>query len=266
VTPTATPVPPPSDTLDSFLCYKVRRARGGTRFEEQGVSLDDQFQARTVDIFKTEQLCNPVQVTQKNSQGNNVTFPIIDPTAHLTCYNVGRPASTEDPEVVSTDQFGEQQLRVRKRKTQLCIPSNATSLAPTPTPTASATPTAAPNGMAPPLEHFELYRAKTSPGQPISGEPKFERQNVDLVDPLLGLDETVTLTRPVRLGVPTDKNEEGITNSMTHLTCFSLLAPRFKWQDVSVENQFVDEEGFGLKVRKPKMLCVPSYKMVIDED
>jgi hypothetical protein len=234
----------------------VRRARGEPRFEELGVPLVDQFQPRTVDLSKAEQFCSPVELTFGSGQ-NAVTFPIIDPNASLTCYKVKRPASPETPRVISsTDQFGELDLTVRKGRTQLCLPSQATAIiAPTPTPSGSPTATPAPP---PPLEHFGLYRARTT-----RGEPKFEKQEVGIMDPLLQLDETVKVTRPVQLGVPTDKNEEGRINSLTHLTCFSVQAPRFKWRDVVVGHQF--DDWSRLTVKRPNMLCVPSYKLVIEE-
>jgi hypothetical protein len=122
-----------------------------------------------------------------------------------------------------------------------------------PTPTATATPAAGP-----PLEHFELYRTKRTPRA-----EKFQRREVDLVDPFMGLDETVKLTRQARLGVPTDKDEEGITNDVTHLSCYVVQAPRFVRQDVVVENQFGE---FRLTVRRPSMLCVPTLKQVVSED
>jgi len=267
-TPTAAPTPQPSATLDSFLCYKAKRARREPKFQEEGVTLFNQFdeleepfEARTVDLFKNEQFCSPVEITMDmQGQQQPVTFPIIDPTASLTCYKVKRPTSVIKPEVISsTDQFGDLDLTVQRGKNQLCVPSQATAIiAPTPTPTPGGTATATP---APPLplEHFELYKAKRTPRT-----PKFEKIEVHLMDPLLQLDETVKVTRPVQLGVPTDKNEEGITNSTTHMTCFSVQAPRFKWRDVVVGNQFGD--WFRLTVKRPNMLCVPSYKLVVSEE
>jgi hypothetical protein len=74
------------------------------------------------------------------------------------------------------------------------------------------------------------------------------------------LDEIVKLKRPSRLGVPTEKDNVGITNSSTHLTCYSTKASQFKNREVEVVDQFGQ---FRLSVKKPNMLCVPSYKQVI---
>jgi hypothetical protein len=210
------------------------------------VELFDQFQKRKVEISKAERFCNPVKV----SQNGTVIADITDPTAHLTCYKVRRPAPVVKPQVISTDQFGVQELNVLRRKTRLCVPSQENG-----EPSNLALPSA--SG----LDHFELYRARTK-----SGTPKFERQEVNLVDPFLGLDMTVELKKPVRLGVPTDKNDEGINNPAAHLTCYSLRAKRIEKQDVEVGNQFSDGEPFRLTVRKPDMFCAPSDKQVVTGD
>ena len=53
------------------------------------------------------------------------------------------------------------------------------------------------------------------------------------------------------------------TNPSKHLTCYSVRAPKFKNQEVTVTNQFKEGEDQHLSVRKPYRLCVPSYKQVI---
>jgi hypothetical protein len=206
------------------------------------VELFDQFQKRKVEISKAEQFCNPVEV----SQNGTVIADIMDPAAHLTCYRVRRPAPVVKPRVISTDQFGVQQLNVLRRRTQLCVPSQENG-----EPSNLAPP------LAPSLDHFELYKARTK-----TGTPKFERQEVNLVDPFFDLAVTVELKKPVRLGVPTDKNDEGINNPAAHLTCYSLRAPKFEKQDVEVGNQFSEGEPFRLTVMKPDMFCAPSDKQV----
>jgi len=191
-----------------------------------------------VEISKTEQFCNAVD---KNGEG------IIDPAAHLTCYKVRRPKSSIKPQVISTDQFGELELNVQRRMTQLCVPSQEIG-----EPSASALRLTS----VPSLDHFELYKTKTTPGT-----PKFERIEVNLVDQFL--EDAVELKKPVRLGVPTDKDGEGIINPLAHLTCYSLRAPKFEKRDVEVVNQFGQ---FRLTVKKPNMLCVPSNMQVISDE
>jgi hypothetical protein len=84
---------------------------------------------------------------------------------------------------------------------------------------------------------------------------------VELDDQFLNGTTTMTLKKPAYLGVPTSKDREGIGNPSTHLTCYSVRAPKFENQEVTVTNQFKKEQR--LSVRRPYRLCVPSYKQVV---
>lgn len=183
-------------------------------------------------LTRPAQYCNAVD---KNGEGIN------NPAAHLACYRV-REAIRIRPEVITTDQFGQQNLTVLKQRTQLCVPTTETSQAMS----VSAAP-------APSSDHFEMYKVKTT-----TGTPKFERLQVSVEDQWV--DETVELKKPVRLGVPTDKNSEGILDVDSHLTCYSLNAQKFDKRDVDIQNQFGQ---FSLTVKRPEMLCVPSNKQVV---
>jgi hypothetical protein len=190
--------------------------------------LSNQFQTRAVEISQPNLFCNAVD---KDGEG------IDDPAAHLTCYNVKKPRTSVDPQVISSDSFAQNELRVLRRRTQLCVPSAEVGQ---PAPTLN-------------LEHFEFYKTKRAPGT-----PKFDGQDVNLSDQYL--DETMSLKKPSRLGVPTDTDNGGITNSATHLTCYLAQGSQFKNREVEVVNQFGQ---LRLSVKKPKMLCVPSYKQVV---
>jgi hypothetical protein len=191
------------------------------------VRLSDEFGERSAELVRTTRFCNAVD---KSGEGIN------DPTAHLTCYKIRRSAPVK-AQVISTDAFGELQLNLRRRTNELCVPSQE-------------------SGEPPSIDHFELYRTTRKPRA-----PKFVKREVNLADQFL--EETVRLIKPVRLGVPTDKNSEGINEADSHLTCYSLRAPRFKKRDVEVENQFGQ---FRLTVRKPNMLCVPSDNQVVSTE
>ena len=208
------------------------------------VQLTNQFEPGGTDavLTKTKQFCDPVN---KNGEG------ILDPSAYLTCYGVKPIPSSSNPQVMSTDQFGEQALNVQKRRTQLCVPSQQVAQ-PTPTPALTAAAAAPVSN----LDHFELYQVITTPST-----PKFVQTEVDLIDEFWNT--SVTLKKPVGLGVPTDQNGGGISHPAAHLTCYSMNAPRFPKTDVEVTNQFGQ---FQLTVRKPNMLCVPSSKEVVSDD
>jgi hypothetical protein len=213
--------------LDHFLCYKAQTARGTQKFEKRKVGLADEFGERSAELIRTTQFCNAVD---KNGEGIN------DPTAHLTCYKIRRSEPVK-AHVISTDAFGELQLNLRRRSNELCVPSLE-------------------SGKTPSIDNFELYRTTRKPRA-----SKFVRREVQLADQFL--EETVRLNNPVRLGVATDKNNEGVNDADSHLTCYSLRAPRFKKRDVEVENQFGQ---FRLTVRKPNMLCVPSENQIVSKE
>jgi hypothetical protein len=209
------------------------------------VRLEDQFnpQETIVDISKVKQFCTAV------SKDGSV---IQDPAAHLTCYKMKRPKRKTKIQVISTpDQLDQLELDVRKRKRgQLCVPSQLVQQ--------QGTPTATPTPWAPSLDHFELYRIKRT-----KGAPKFVTETVELDDQFLD-ETTMELKKPVQFGVPTNKNREGIGNPSRHLTCYSVRAPKFENQEVTVTNQFKEEQR--LSVRRPYRLCVPSYKQVVTFD
>ena len=206
------------------------------------VRLENQFdsQEKIVDVSRVKQFCSAV------SKDGSV---IRDPAAHLTCYKVRQPKPFIKAQVISTpDQLDPLELDVRKRRTtQLCVPSQQVQQ--------QGTPTTSPTPSIPSLDHFELYKVKRT-----RGASKFESETVELDDQFMD-ETTVMLKKPVQIGVPTDKNGEGITNSLTHLTCYSVRAPRFPIQEVTVTNQFRTNQR--LSVRKPNMLCVPSFKQLV---
>jgi hypothetical protein len=208
------------------------------------VTLSNQFQDRTVKLLKPMHYCNAVD---KNGEG------IDNPASHLTCYKAQKAVKIK-PQVRTADQFGPQALSVQKQTTRVCVPTEQFELpTPTPTPMPSVTPTPTPATS----DNFDLYKAKTTPGT-----PSFKRRKVYLVDQWI--DEDVTLTKPVRLGVPTSVDNGGISDPSSQLTCYLVKkASNFKNRDVAIRNQF---GGFMLTVRKPNMLCVPSTQPLPNGD
>lgn len=95
---------------DHLQCYDVNELDSLGR---QRVSLEDQFGfAPNVTARRARQLCAPAS---KNGEG------IFDSDTHYVCYDIA-PKDSADVEVVVSNQFGEQALRVRRNKT-LCVPS-----------------------------------------------------------------------------------------------------------------------------------------------
>jgi hypothetical protein len=189
------------------------------------VLLSNEFGDRTVELLRPTRYCNAVD---KNSEG------VTNPAAHLTCYKV-RERSTVDPELNSTDQFGDLSISVRKGSTELCVPT-------------------AENGMPiPNINSFEMIRARTTPRT-----QKFEKLDVTLVD------ETIFATGNVRklkqLAPPTAVDGGGITNPSQRLTCYQVRTPRIERRDIDIENMF---GLFTVTARGTKTLCVPSQDMVV---
>jgi len=83
---------------------------------------------------------------------------------------------------------------------------------------------------------------------------------VNLVDQWIS--EDVTLTKPVRLGVPTSVDDGGIADPNSQLTCYQVTkTSKFKKRNVAIGNEFGE---FTLTVKKPNMLCVPSNEIGSD--
>jgi hypothetical protein len=107
-----------------FKCYKVRQS--GSRFSEQTVTLNDQFETKVTRVIKPMLLCNPVD---KNGEG------MPDPGCHQVCYRirdaVGQ-ASFPGADVTIEDQFTTEDLRTFfgecRRAGFLCMPSSKTEL------------------------------------------------------------------------------------------------------------------------------------------
>ena len=111
-------VPVSATTADHFVCYDVKEPKGLPKFEEQVVTLDDQFTGGERRVRKPKTICVPAD---KNGEG------IWSPAVHLVCYEIKEPKGDSkfekvDLDVLVTNQFGEQILTVRKPKT-LCVPS-----------------------------------------------------------------------------------------------------------------------------------------------
>lgn len=99
----------------------------------------------------------------------------------------------------------------------------------------------------PGLDHFKCYRS--------SGFARPAPRPVSLVDQFGATSATVT--KPIRLCNPADKNGEGIDDATAHLMCYALKETGFVPRDVVVTNQFGQQT---LNVVKPQQLCLPAIK------
>lgn len=220
-----------SPTLDHFECYGARTKRGTPRFTRRTVDLVDEFETRTVRVLKLQSFCNAVD---KNGEG------IPNPNAHLTCYRIQDTRGQKRfprSNVVVRNQFGDLGLTLYPAMT-LCLPSGTDS------------------GSAPPnLDHFKCYNAKLT-----DRRNPFSPRNVTLVDDF-GTD-TATVTKPLDLCNPVDKNGEGIADLAAHFACYMISTASSptgsSHRDVAITNQF---GSAVLTLSRAFQLCVPSQNL-----
>jgi hypothetical protein len=106
--------PPP--IWNHYLCYEVVTGP----IVEQPVLLIDQFGGVQVQVRYAKLLCNPVEKTEFTPSGP-VVYPIIDATAHLSCYEILNTVPYGQP-ITALDQFGFWQTQVLQNDC-LCVPA-----------------------------------------------------------------------------------------------------------------------------------------------
>ncbi len=212
--------------LDHFKCY---RSSGFRRFTPRPVSLVDQFGATSATVTRPVRLCNPAD---KNGSG------IDDATAHLMCYAL-RESGFAPRDVLVSNQFGQLTLTMVKPQ-QLCLP---------------ATKNDVPSALD--LDHFKCYKARGK-----RGTPRFTPRTVTVADQFEI--RTVSVTKPLLVCNPVDKNGEGIGSPACHLTCYRIVdrGTEFVPRPVTVEDQFTQQDLLPLRgeCRRSAFLCLPSDK------
>jgi hypothetical protein len=108
---------PPVPINNHYLCYD---AISGPLLQKP-VILIDQFGTADVVVLHPKLFCNPVEKRVWDAAGNEIVYPIVDPTAHLTCYLVQNP-NVIPREVQTLDQFGYWQIQIYENDC-LCVPA-----------------------------------------------------------------------------------------------------------------------------------------------
>jgi hypothetical protein len=106
-------------SVDSFKCYKSRRARGSTRFARREVTLDDRFESKLTRVLKPRVTC---------AAAGTDGLTQLDPAAMLACYKIKDErgqAKLARREVGVADAFGTRSDTVIK-PTTVCVPSLVT--------------------------------------------------------------------------------------------------------------------------------------------
>src|SRR6185369_1399596 len=208
--------------IDHVQCYEAKPAA----FALRNVTAQDQFGTLTLQIRFPHRLCAPAN---KNGEG------ILDPTEHLTGYKAKAPFTKSLNHTV-TNQFGSLKLDV-VRPDLFMVPTEKDGVALAP----------------PPGDHFTCYKVRRS-----RGTPKFVPVSVSVADQLQTVTET--LTKPIRLCAPANKNGEnpGAQNHPDHLLCYKAKT-QTQFGDVvkPIQNQFGQS---SLRLIHRRELCVPSLK------
>jgi hypothetical protein len=107
-------VPPPQTVppWNHYVCYD---ALSGPLINKP-VTLIDQFGNVQVVVLQAKYFCNPVE---KFADGQ--IYPILDPNAHLACYQVDNPSPDVKP-ITTIDQFGYWQTQINHNDC-LCVPA-----------------------------------------------------------------------------------------------------------------------------------------------
>jgi hypothetical protein len=199
--------------------YKCYLASGPS--VDAGVALQDQFSSSSAIVLNPRFFCTPAD---KNGEG------IIDPVTHITCYDMTPPGVAPGP-IPILNQFTpapDQPLLLEANI--LCAPSTKQVVTPGP-------------------DHFQSYPVQAGGG--------------GLDGPIVQIDDqfgsqTTDLGAPIRFMVPVDKNDEGIDDPISHLTCYEIT-------DGAAGPQVISTNQFGaqpLTLGVPESLCVPTEKLI----
>jgi hypothetical protein len=102
----------PIPMWNHYLCYDAALEPIGIQ-----VTLVDQFGTQTTLVLEGRYFCNPVEKVIASGE----VYPIVDPSAHLTCYTI---EPFFPPEVITAlDQFGYWTVDIGE-STCLCAPAN----------------------------------------------------------------------------------------------------------------------------------------------
>jgi len=198
--------------------YKCYLASGAD--VDIGVFLQDQFQSSSALVGTPSLFCTPAA---KNGE------TILDPITHLTCYDIQGPAVAPGPIPILNQFLPAPDVLQLSEPEKLCVPSTKQVLQPQP-------------------DHYQSY--------PISAATALDGPIVQIDDQFGS--QTTDLGPSTRFLVPVDKNDEGISDPISHMTCYDIVdgAPA---PPVISTNQFGAQP---LTLGDPNSLCVPTEKLI----
>jgi hypothetical protein len=101
--------------IDHYKCYQGKDVKNPL-FVKTTAETSDQFPSETVNVTKVKFVCNPVDVNGA---------PMINPSAHLICYQIKSGNLEPRPAVQVSTQFQISRFEVKKGKL-LCVPGSKT--------------------------------------------------------------------------------------------------------------------------------------------
>jgi len=114
--------------LNHFKCYQAKGAPLNA-----AVILEDQFETTDLLVVEPVIFCNPVTKTVTRTTGVPIVTPIVDPEAHLTCYNLKLATQigfSTNINIQTNNQFNHispttpEPFTVVTDERVLCVPSN----------------------------------------------------------------------------------------------------------------------------------------------
>jgi hypothetical protein len=198
--------------------YKCYSASGSS--VDAGVSLQDQFVFGSATVLNPTRFCTPAS---KNGE------PIADPITHLTCYDMTPLGVSPGPIPILNQFTPAPDFLELLEADSVCVPSTQELQTPTP-------------------DHFQSY--------PVAAVTGMDGPIVQIVDQFGS--QTTDLGLPIRFLVPADKNDEGIDDPISHLTCYQI-------DDGVAGPQVISTNQFGeqpLTLGTPDSLCVPTEKLI----
>ena len=113
--------------LNHFKCYQAKGAPLNA-----AVTLEDQFETTDLLVVAPVLFCNPVEKTVTRGTGGPIVTPIVDPEAHLTCYNLKLATETgfrTNINIQTNNQFNHipgatEPFTVETDERVLCVPTN----------------------------------------------------------------------------------------------------------------------------------------------
>ena len=199
--------------------YKCYLATGAA--VDVGVSLQDQFGTLSAIVLNPRLFCTPAD---KNGEG------IVDPVMHLTCYDTTPPGEAPGPVPILNQFLPAADVLGLLEADMLCAPSTKEIVIPEP-------------------DHFQSYPV-------VAGGGGLDGPIVQIRDQFG--DHTTDLGAPTRFLVPVDKNDEGILDPISHLTCYQI-------EDGVAGPLVISTNQFGvqpLTLGVPESLCVPTEKLI----